>query len=72
MTTSPRTLTRGDTPRPIPSERYTSLSVEDIRRCLEATGTAMRVARDRRDERLIGELRARYQDLSTALTRRAN
>lgn len=46
------------------------MSVEDIRRCLQATEVAARVAYDRRDDGELAELRSRHRRLTAALARR--
>lgn len=69
MMTSTRVPERNDAPKSAAIGPFANLSIEDIRRCLEATGTALRVAKDRGDDRLVAELRARYQGLTDALNR---
>jgi hypothetical protein len=71
MTTSVPTPGRIDAPKqPSSPEDFAYLSNEDVQRCLGATETALRVARDRRDDVQVAELIARHRQLLSVLERR--
>jgi len=74
MTTFAQTPERSAAPsRGDRFDSYQHMSAADLASCLDATGTAIRVAHDRRDAALVAELRARYDGLTRALAgRRSN